>query len=225
LRTKDGMVGNCKDQKLERVLSFVHSEMLSSIELKKKFLREGTNTIATVALAIVNCLQHGGKLLLFGNGGSAADAQHIAAEFVGRYQLNRKALPAMALSVNTSTLTAVANDYGYDEIFARQVAAFGSKSDVAIGISTSGNAVSVIRGVAVARSIGILTVGMTGSTGGKLKSAVDFCVCVPSDVTPRIQECHALVGHILSAYCEKIVVSSSFEQENDHRDRAAGVAG
>ena len=115
----------------------------------------------------------------------------------------------MALSVNSSTVTAVANDYGYEEVFARQIRAFGTANDVAIGISTSGNSASVIRGLVAARGLGMLTIGMTGSSGGKLKPIVDFCICVPSNDTPRIQECHSLVGHILSAYCEKIVSTES----------------
>ena len=142
-------------------------------------------------------------MFLFGNGGSAADAQHIAAEFMGRYQCEREALAAIALTVNTSSLTAIANDYGYEHVFARQIAGLGAAGDLAIGISTSGNSPNVLGGLAVAHARGLLTIGFTGAGGGKLRSLADLCLCVPSDATPRIQECHILAGHILSGYCER----------------------
>jgi D-sedoheptulose 7-phosphate isomerase len=140
---------------------------------------------------------------LFGNGGSAADAQHIAAEFVGRFNFDRPALPALALSVNSSCVTAIGNDFGFDQVFSRQIEALGAPGDVAIGITTSGNSPNVIRAMVAARKIGLKTVGFTGSTGGQLKEAVDHCICVPSDETPRIQECHILVGHVLSQLVEE----------------------
>src|SRR5882762_5190795 len=149
-------------------------------------------TVATVSEILVNAITKGHKLLLFGNGGSAADAQHIAAEFVGRFAFDRPALPALALSVNTSCVTAIGNDYGFDQVFSRQIEALAHRGDVAIGISTSGNSPNVVSALSVSRQKGLHTIALTGCTGGKLKNAVDYCICVPSNDTPRIQECHIL---------------------------------
>lgn len=185
------------------LLTWIEEEVNESLRVKQAMRQECAETLAEICTALSERLGRGGKLLLFGNGGSAADAQHIAAEFVGRYQCERAAIPAMALTVNTSTLTAVGNDYGYDQVFARQVAAFGMMGDVAIGISTSGNSPSVLNGIAAARERGMLTVGFTGSAGSQLRGMVDLCLTVPSTATPRIQECHILAGHIVSGYCER----------------------
>ena len=182
---------------------------MESLRVKEAFLQECVRTLALICMGIAERLQQGGKLLLFGNGGSAADAQHIAAEFVGRYRLEREAFPALALTTNASTLTAVANDYGYKEVFARQIAAFGTKIDAAIGISTSGNSPNVLRGLTAARERGMLTVGLTGHAGGELKALADLCLCVPSEVTARIQECHILAGHVISGYCERVLAKPS----------------
>jgi len=174
----------------------------------KNLLLENTEVVSTIAQAstcLVECLDKGNKVLLFGNGGSAADAQHIAAEFVGRFAFNRPALPALALSVNTSCVTAIGNDYGFDLIFSRQVEALARPGDFAIGISTSGNSPNVHRGLVVARKIGLSTAALTGCAGGKLKNAVDYCICAPSDETPRIQECHILIGHIMSELAEETI--------------------
>jgi D-sedoheptulose 7-phosphate isomerase len=159
-------------------------------------------TVAKVSEILVNALRQGNKVLLFGNGGSAADAQHIAAELVGRFAFDRPALPALALSVNSSCLTAIGNDYGYEKVFSRQVEALARSGDVAIGISTSGNSPNVIWAMSTAKKIGLHTIALTGSKGGNLKAAVDHCICVPSDETPRIQECHILIGHIVSELVE-----------------------
>ena len=148
-------------------------------------------------------LAGGNKVLLFGNGGSAADAQHIAAELVGRYKRERRALPAIALTVNTSSLTAIGNDCGFEHVFARQLEAMGAAGDVAVGISTSGNSPNVLRGIEVAKAGSLLTVALTGRTGGSLGKIVDYCIQVPSDDTARIQEAHILVGHILCEYVEQ----------------------
>jgi D-sedoheptulose 7-phosphate isomerase len=196
------------------VRAWVEEEVRESLRVKEAFLQECAGTLAAICAALAERLERGGKLLLFGNGGSAADAQHIAAEFVGRYQLERAAFSAMALTVNSSTLTAVANDYGYEEVFARQIGAFGAEKDAAIGISTSGNSPSVLRGIATARGRGMLTIGFTGGLGGPLRGAVDLCLAVPSAATSRIQECHILAGHIVSGYCEQVLV-----------ERAAKAAG
>jgi D-sedoheptulose 7-phosphate isomerase len=191
------------------LIVWIEEEVRESLRVKQAFLQECGETLAEICVALVVRLERGGKLLLFGNGGSAADAQHLAAEFVGRYRCERPAIPAMALTVNSSTVTAVANDYGYDEVFARQVAAFGTKDDAAIGISTSGNSPSVLRGIATARERGIFTIGFTGVLGGLLRGAVDLCLAVPSAATSRIQECHILAGHIVSGYCERVLTEKA----------------
>jgi len=147
----------------------------------------------------------GNKVLLFGNGGSAADAQHIAAEFVGRFAFDRPALPALALSVNSSSVTAIGNDYGFDYIFARQIEALGRPGDSVIGISTSGNSLNVLRAMSVARQMGLHTIALTGCDGGKLKAEAEYCIGVPSNETPRIQECHIMIGHIMAELVEQAI--------------------
>src|ERR1700751_1429210 len=178
-----------------------------SISAKDRLLgsEESVAIIARVSEALVETLQNGNKLILFGNGGSAADAQHIAAEFVGRFAFDRPALPALALSVNTSCVTAIGNDYGFDQVFSRQLEALGRPGDVAIGFSTSGNSPNVLRGLSTARKMGLHAVALTGIPGGKLKQAADVehCLCAPSSETPRIQECHILIGHIVSELVEQ----------------------
>jgi D-sedoheptulose 7-phosphate isomerase len=154
----------------------------------------------------------GGKMLLFGNGGSAADAQHIAAELVGRFRRERRGLPAFALTVNASSLTAVANDHGFERVFARQIEALGSPGDLAIGISTSGNSPSVLRAIEAAESAALITIGLTGRTGGELRSRVRYCLQVPSDDTPRIQEAHIFLGHLLCEYVEESLFGVLAEQ-------------
>jgi D-sedoheptulose 7-phosphate isomerase len=148
-------------------------------------------------------VRSGGKLLLFGNGGSAADAQHIAAELIVRYQADRAAISAIALTTDTSTLTACGNDLGFDALFERQIEGLGRKGDVAVAISTSGNSANVLRGLNRARSMGLTTVGLTGGTGGKMCSACDAVIVVPSTVTARIQELHGLIGHMLCKALEQ----------------------
>lgn len=180
----------------------------ASIAVKQQLLKH-TGICAEVAERIIRAIRSGKKLLLFGNGGSAADAQHIAAELVGRYYLDRPALPAQALTANTSTLTAIGNDYAYDQIFSRQIEAFGQAGDVAIGISTSGNSRNVVEALRVAKRKDMVTVGLTGESGGQLKADVDYCICVPSRDTPRIQEAHILVGHILSELVEQAIFGDS----------------
>jgi D-sedoheptulose 7-phosphate isomerase len=154
------------------------------------------------ARACATALRDGRKLLLFGNGGSAADAQHLATELVVRYRANRRALPAIALTTDTSALTAIGNDFGFDALFERQVEALCAAGDVAIGISTSGNSENVIRGLVAARARGAVTVGLGGGDGGRLARSVDYAVIVPSTVTARIQEMHILLGHSLCAFLE-----------------------
>jgi D-sedoheptulose 7-phosphate isomerase len=177
----------------------------SSIAVKERLLRSADviTTVAKVSAMAVEAFRQGNKLLLFGNGGSAADAQHIAAEFVGRFAFDRPALPALALSVNTSCVTAIGNDFGFDVVFSRQIEALGRPGDMAIGISTSGNSPNVLHGLSAARKIGLHTVAFAGCTGGSLKHAADYCICVPSSETPRIQECHILLGHVISELVEQ----------------------
>src|SRR5262249_9202826 len=168
----------------------------ASIATKQSLLNsdELMSTVGKVSELLANALRRGNKVLLFGNGGSAADAQHIAAELVGRFAFDRPALPALALSVNTSCVTAIGNDYGFDRVFSRQLEALARPGDVAIGISTSGNSANVLLALSVAKKMGLHTVALTGSSGGKLKGNVEYCISVPSEETPRIQECHVLIG-------------------------------
>ncbi len=177
----------------------------ASIATKQSLLSSAdlVSTVAKVSRILAEALRRGNKLLLFGNGGSAADAQHIAAELVGRFAFDRPALPALALSVNSSCVTAIGNDYGFDRVFSRQLEALARAGDVAFGISTSGNSPNVLRGLSTAKSLGLHTVALTGRTGGNLLKNVDLCICVPSDETPRIQECHILIGHIISELVER----------------------
>ncbi len=184
--------------------------ILQSIDLKKQIL-ESTLLIVQIQSATeecVKCLRNGGKILFCGNGGSAADAQHLAAELSGRFYYDRDPLFAEALHVNTSYLTAVANDYSYEEIYARQIKAKGKKNDILIGISTSGNSENIVRAMKIAKELGMKTVGLTGETGGKMKAHSDYLINIPSTDTPRIQEAHILVGHIL---CE-LIESEIFPQ-------------
>ena len=178
-----------------------------SISAKERLLgsAETVAMIARVSEVLIESLRAGHKLLLFGNGGSAADAQHIAAEFVGRFAFDRPALPALALSVNTSVVTAIGNDYGFDQVFSRQIEALGHRGDVAIGISTSGNSPNVLQGLITARKLGLHTVAFTGGSGGKLMGAADHYICAPSKETPRIQECHILIGHVISQLVEQAI--------------------
>jgi D-sedoheptulose 7-phosphate isomerase len=151
-----------------------------------------------------------GRCVFFcGNGGSAADAQHLAAEFVGRFRRERRPLPAMALTTNSSLLTAIANDYGYEQVFSRQIQAFAKPDDILFGISTSGNSPNVVRALQAARILGVYTVGLTGRSGGKLKEHADLLLNVPSDQTPRIQETHILLGHIYCDLVERLWVATA----------------
>jgi len=177
--------------------------LIESIKTKEKILsnEELLSKIEKVADLIVNAYMNDKKVLLCGNGGSAADAQHISAELSGRFKIDRKPLFAEALHVNTSFLTAVANDYSFEKVYERLVEAFGREGDILIGISTSGNSANVINAVKKAKEIGMITIGFTGETGGKLKNFVDILINVPSKDTPRIQEAHITIGHII---CELV---------------------
>ena len=179
----------------------IAKDIREGIAVKEAIIQHQLPLIEKAADALVACVKSGKKVLFFGNGGSASDSQHLAAEFVGRYEKERRALPAIALTTDTSILTAVGNDYGFDRIFERQVAALGQKGDVAFAISTSGNSKNVIAAVQKAKELGIYTIGLTGCGGGQLKSMVDLAIVVPSQKTSRVQETHIMIGHIL---CERV---------------------
>jgi D-sedoheptulose 7-phosphate isomerase len=183
----------------------IRASIQASIAVKTSLLEDKVviQQLSDVAWKIVNSIRSGGKLVLMGNGGSAADAQHLAAELTGRYLLERTPWPALCLHGNGSAVTAIANDYGYDVVFARQLEALGKAGDVAIGISTSGNSENVLRALKVARKKGMVTIGMTGRSGGKMIDVTEQCIRVPSDETPRIQECHILLGHVICELVEK----------------------
>ena len=174
-----------------------------SADLKKTVAETLSSEILDAAQKIQGRLEAGGKLLLMGNGGSAGDAQHIAAELVGRFKKERKAIPALALTVDTSSLTALGNDYGFDTIFERQVEALANKNDTVIGISTSGNSENVVRAINKANTIGAFTIGLLGNDGGKLKDAVNLPIIIPSNDTARIQEVHITIGHIICEIIEE----------------------
>ena len=167
------------------------------LRVKARFFEDNKGQIAQTAAKIAQVLRSGHKILFFGNGGSAADAQHLAAELVGRFGPDRAALPGISLCTDTSILTALGNDYGYEKVFARQIEALGQSGDAAIGISTSGNSPSILEALDVARAKGIFTIGFTGETGGKMNDRADVLFRVPSRQTPRIQETHLMLGHIL----------------------------
>jgi len=185
--------------------SKIKSVIQSSIDLKNKVLNDPDLilTIEKIVNQIIHCYENGGKVLFCGNGGSAADAQHLAAELSGRFYFDRHPLFAEALHVNSSYITAVANDYGFDEVFARLVLAMGSKDDILIGLSTSGNSANILRAFNEANSLGMITVGFTGLSGGQLKEKCTYLLNVPSTDTPRIQEVHILLGHIICELVEE----------------------
>jgi D-sedoheptulose 7-phosphate isomerase len=175
----------------------------------KQALAADLGSCLAVADALIDAYRAGHTMFLFGNGGSAADAQHIAAEFLGRFYIERQGVAAHALTVNTSALTAIANDYSFEQVFARQLRALGRPGDVAVGISTSGNAANVLCALSAAREAGMVTVAMTGANGGKARDTVDYWVAVPSDDTPRIQEAHITIGHIWSELVEDALFGPS----------------
>jgi D-sedoheptulose 7-phosphate isomerase len=177
-------------------------EIRESIQAKEKLGIESTEDIIAVGEMMVLALRDGRKVVFFGNGGSAADAQHLAAEFVGKFGRIRRPLRAIALTTNTSVLSAVGNDFGFEEIFSRQVAAHVDEGDIVVGISTSGRSKNVINGISEARRLGAKTVALTGASGGEFAQSCDYHIMVPSTNTQRIQECHILIGHILCGLVE-----------------------
>lgn len=189
----------------------IQSIIEKSIATKQQIISDGIlmETTQKIATSIINCYKNGGKVLFCGNGGSAADAQHLAAELSGRFYFDRAPLEAEALHVNSSYVTAVANDYSYNDIYSRYVNGVGKPGDVILGLSTSGNSENILRALQVAKSKKMVTVALTGQTGGKMKEVADFLLNVPSTDTPRIQESHIMLGHII---CE-IVEAGLFERK------------
>lgn len=179
-----------------------------SVQAKQATLAALLPALTAAARALIACYQAGGKALFCGNGGSAADAQHLAAEFVGRFLAERRPLAALALNANSSALTAIGNDYGYEQTFARQIEAFARAGDVVVGITTSGNSANVIEAFRRAHALGLRTIALTGRSGGKLREHADFLLNVPSDETPRVQECHILIGHCLCEAVEQALFGS-----------------
>ncbi|HUG52280.1 MAG TPA: D-sedoheptulose 7-phosphate isomerase [Vicinamibacteria bacterium] len=186
----------------EQAVRAAGAESASVIE---RFFAEKAGLVAAVGGRLAACLAAGGKILTFGNGGSAADAQHLAAELVGRYMKDRPAWPAIALTTDTSILTAVGNDLGYESVFRRQVEALGRPGDVAVGISTSGRSPNVVAAMEKAREMGLVTVGLTGEGGGRLAGRVDYLIDVPHSATPRVQEVHGVVVHVLCQIVEEAI--------------------
>jgi D-sedoheptulose 7-phosphate isomerase len=185
-------------------LSYVENEFQASVAVKQRILvdSEFMQQVTDMGHLLIDRYEAGHKLLIAGNGGSAADAQHIAAEFVSRFNFDRPGLPALALTTDTSILTAVGNDYGYDQLFRRQIEANGVAGDVFLGISTSGNSPNILQALEGARLKGITTIGLTGQQGGSMRELCDHCLCVPSGDTPRIQEAHILIGHTICGMVE-----------------------
>jgi len=187
----------------------IQDELKEHIGVLDEVLTTQVETIHKIALLIPECHKNGGKVVLFGNGGSAADAQHIAAELVGRYKAERKSLAAISLVTDISVLSAIGNDYHFDQIFERQVEGLVSPNDLVIGISTSGNSENVIKGISKAIEIGAVTIAFTGRDGGRLKEIAEVSLCIPSDNTPRIQEAHITVGHIICGLVDKEFINDT----------------
>lgn len=186
--------------------TLVSTNLVQSIMAKEAFVRESTDDLLRLADWIRETFADGGKLLIFGNGGSAADAQHLAAEFVNRFLINRRPLPALALTTDSSVLTAIGNDFSFDQVFVKQVQALGRPEDLALGISTSGTSANVVKGMQAAREIGMRTAALTGGTlrpGGDLAALCDLVLNVPADSTPHIQETHLWIEHVLCEIVEK----------------------
>ena len=181
----------------------------SSIKVHSRLIEACLPAMIVAADALIAAYRGGHKALFFGNGGSASDAQHLAAEFLGRYLRERRPMPAVALDTNTSAVTAIANDYGYEHVFSRQLQALAAPGDVAVGISTSGNSQSVLEALSIARKLGLYTIGLSGAAGGRMRELVDVLIAAPSNETPRIQECHILVGHALCDAVEQAVAEAA----------------
>lgn len=185
-------------------MNFIHSQIKESLKIKQLILEDEKfqSMISDASSICCEALRSNNKIFFAGNGGSAADAQHLAGELVNRFGFERPGLAAIALTTDTSIITSISNDYGFDMLFSRQIQALGKKGDIFIALSTSGNSTNIINGINESKKIGIKTIGLTGSTGGKMFSLCDICLKVPSDQTPRIQEAHILIGHIICSIIE-----------------------
>ncbi len=197
------------------MINYIKDQIQASIETKQNILNNAVlmQTIAEVAQACVEVYRNGRKTLLAGNGGSAADAQHIAAELVGRYGFDRPSIPSIALTTDTSNLTAIGNDYGYDKVFSRQMEGMGSEGDLFIGISTSGNSENIVNAIHAAKAKGVTTVALVGRDGGEMAKISDYAIIVPSNATPRIQESHILIGHMICDIIEKELFGDGVSEE------------
>jgi D-sedoheptulose 7-phosphate isomerase len=195
------------------IKSLISDEINEHINLVVSLKEELPKLIEQASLKILNAIESKNKIILFGNGGSAADAQHIAAEFTGRFVIERRGLPAISLTTDTSAITAIGNDYGFEEIFKRQVEALANRGDVLIGISTSGNSENVLKGLEEGKKIGCYTIAITGNIGGLLKSVCDLNINIPFNVTARIQEMHIMVGHLICSYIDKTILINNQNQK------------
>lgn len=191
------------------------SKLRESADIKLRFAKESISEVEEAASLIHKAFKSGGKVLIFGNGGSAADAQHIAAEFVNRCTKQRRALPALALTTDTSILTSVTNDSSFDDVFSRQIEALGAKGDVAWGITTSGKSANVLKALKVAKSMGLKAIAFTGQDKGRIEKSVDCCVSVPSKSTPRVQELHITLAHII---CELLEETAATKKESSKKE-------
>jgi D-sedoheptulose 7-phosphate isomerase len=209
-------IGECMTLSKDAALELLHQQIDESCNVKRNFSADLLAAIVSLVQKTARAYRAGNKVLLMGNGGSAADAQHIAAELVGRFRMQRKALAAIALTTDTSILTAISNDFGFEDCFARQVEALGRSGDIVLAISTSGRSANILKGVAAARAVGCYIAALTGKTGGDLAGKVDSLLAVPSAETPRIQEAHSLIAHM---YCD-LVERELFEVENSRRPEA-----
>jgi len=201
-----------KGGKFNMLNEYITNQVKKSIDVKQKLLVTNAlmDLIQEVALKCTDVYKNGNKTLIAGNGGSAADAQHIAGEFVSKFYFDRPGIPSIALTTDTSIITAIGNDYGYEKLFARQVQANGVKGDMFIGISTSGNSANVVEALKECKEKGIITVGLTGEKGGMMAEMCDYCIKVPSNETPRVQEAHILIGHIICAVVEEAIFGKGF---------------
>ncbi|EBH4178609.1 D-sedoheptulose 7-phosphate isomerase [Campylobacter jejuni] len=197
---------------MENLNSYIKEHFQESILVKEQILKDENliTLIKNASLEVIKAYRNGNKTLLAGNGGSAADAQHIAGEFVSRFYFDRPGIASIALTTDTSILTAIGNDYGYENLFARQVQAQGVKGDVFIGISTSGNSKNILKALELCKQKGIISIGLSGASGGAMNELCDYCIKVPSTCTPRIQEAHILIGHIICAIVEEELFGKGF---------------
>ncbi|HFU2590470.1 D-sedoheptulose 7-phosphate isomerase [Campylobacter jejuni] len=197
---------------MENLNSYIKGHFADSILVKEQILKDENliTLIKNASLEVIKAYKNGNKTLLAGNGGSAADAQHIAGEFVSRFYFDRPGIASIALTTDTSVLTAIGNDYGYENLFARQVQAQGVQGDVFIGISTSGNSKNILKALELCKQKGIISIGLSGASGGDMNELCDYCIKVPSTCTPRIQEAHILIGHIICAIVEEELFGKGF---------------